>query len=175
MKVMSPRVVLGSINPDGTPPLPQSLGVVPVWSERHERAVGACPAWEFTHAPTGRLVVVQRVALVTLPGGAAGALYVAWVPADLRDGDNAMFEALASVLTSLGVLVAHWPCVDVGGDLLCPALDADATPAADVARVAWPASWRLWAEGDELGDIFATPPVLRGMPTGARAILETLA
>lgn len=180
--VMSPRVVLGAppttqlatlVTIDGThtvlgPALPRALGDTPVWDEVYECTIGGRPAWEFRHPQAGRCLVLQSV------GDAAGGLhvYVAWVPADTRDGANPVFAALAPVLAATGVLRAFWPCVLVDGALL-PQLDA--SPDADAVRAAWPADWRVRLPGDALGDPLATPPVPAAPPTGPLMLGAVLA
>ena len=169
MSVMSPRVVLGAVT-NGEPQLPQSLGAFAVWSRRDVADVGGSPSFEYRH-PTGRLVVVQRVALCALPDGRDGALYVAWVPSTSRTGHNAVFSTLATALVSRGLMVAWWSCDETPeGALVCSALDTDATPAGTTARAAWPADWRVRLPTDDNGDPFGSPPVAPAPPTGQRCL-----
>ncbi len=166
--IMSPRVVLGAVNADGSPPLPRMLGAAVVWSRCYPCSIGSCPAWEYRDEASDQLVTIQRVALV----GASQAVWIAWVPSTLRAGDNALFDALAPALSSAGILAAYWPCAADGS---IPAVEADTSANALAVLAAWPATWRQWAANDVQPDPLATPPIVGSGPSGPRLIGEGLA
>lgn len=173
MSVMSPRIAIGKVAGDGSPPLPAAIGAVSVWSRRAAASIGDCPAWEYrsggstTNDASAHLVTIQRVALCTLPDTSPGAVWVAWVPADLRDGSNAIFASLAPALVSLGILVAYWPG-DAAGTI--SAVEADTSAAALAVLAAWPATWRVRLPADA-GTFGGAQPA----PTGPRCVAAGLA
>lgn len=175
---MFPRIAIGRVSADGSPPLPGTLGATSVWTRRAATTIGDCPAWEYrsggstTDDASAHLVTIQRVALCTLPDASAGAVWIAWVPAALRDGSNPIFAALAPALVSLGILLAYWPGA---ADGTIPAVEADPSPAALAVLAAWPATWRVRLPTDAPGDPFAVPPVPAAPPSGPRCIGAGLA
>lgn len=155
-QVVSPRIVLGAApNPD--PPLPASFGGVPIWETCVPVTIGGCQGWEYRHPEYGLSAVIQ---LVSVQGERA--TYVAWVPADARDGLNPVFAQLAPVLTSYGVLAGYWECSLVEGELR-PVGDLGSLWAEVVAN--WPPGWRARLEGDDP----------EGLPSGPMLIGEVIA
>jgi len=159
--IASAHVVLGAALPDGTPPLPETLGDARIWSAVYPLDIGNCPAWEYRDGADARFVVIQRVALLD----SARAVWIAYVPALERGEVSPLLAMLADPLLAMGVLEAYWP---VAADGTIAAVDAPEVLAA------WPAAWRqhlpedLPADGAESGA--PLPP-----PTGARIIGATLA
>lgn len=166
MEVMSPKVVLGAA-PDPLPPLPQTFAGVPIWADVSPLEIGPCAAWEYRHTELGRCVVLQLVALLENDR----AVYVAWVPADARDGLNPIFAQLAPLLAAAGTLVAYWDCNLVDGCLI-PELTG---PHAAEVIAAWPEAWRVRLPGDALGDPMAVSPVPAANPTGPLCLGAVLA
>lgn len=175
-RVMSPRVVLAVVAGDGHPPLPEREGSTDIHDGRPaEWQIGSHPAREYRH-PSGRLTVITPIAPVTLSGNRPGALAIVWVPSTARTGDNAKFAELAPVFVSRGLLAKSWACAQhADGTLRVPELDADQTPAGQLARAAWPASWRVRLPTDDPGDPFASPPRPPAAPTGPRCIGAVIA
>ena len=167
MSVMSPRLVLSTVGDDGRAPLPASIEGVPVWSRALPWA--DLDAVIYTDDSLGRVVVIQRVAPCTLPGGAPGVLSVAWVPAETRDGDNPLFDQLTPALVASGLIVGGWP---VDPDMGVTALEADTSATALVALTSWPSSWRRRQPADDVG---AVEDALPSPPTGPRRIAKTIA
>ena len=168
MSAMDPTIVLGAMAPDGSPPLPAALGGVTVWSRVVAYAIGACPAWEFRDTLDAPFVTIQLVAQID----AARAVWLAWVPADVRGAPANAFVAMAPGLLLAGVLTSWWP---VAADGTVPALEADGGADALTALAAWPPAWRLRLDADAPGDPRATPPVPPGPPSGPRCIGAALA
>ena len=162
--VMSPRVALVALDDEGHAALPSSIGGVVVWTERRPCTVGGLPAREY-RAP-GRLVVIATVARVDEKTG----LVAAWVPAVARDGENRTYAAVSAALMASGAMLGTWD-VDADGGVV--ALEKDEGDAAKVAREAWPAAWRAWAEDDVLPD--PRRKIEGGAPTGPRMLGVTLA
>lgn len=150
--VTSPRIVLGAA-PNPAPPLPAELGGIPIWSERVECLIGGCLSWEYRHPEYGLSAVVQLVSVL-----GERAIYVAWVPAQERDGANPVFAALAPALVASGALAGHWACSFASG-MFRPLLDA--SPGAAEVLAGWPLAWRDATE--------------EGEPPGAPYIGEVLA
>ena len=133
------HVVVGAMLPDGSPPLPRTLGDVVVWEQCHPLQVGDCPAWEFRDGAAQAFVTIQRVATL----GPARAVWLAYVPAMTRGETAPLLAALADPLTAAGVLEGYWP---VAADWTIGAVDSAE------ALAAWPASWRVRLPSDAEGD-----------------------
>lgn len=180
--VMVPRLGLIAASGDGWPALPQTADVVVggvtlstvVWSSYDEDARGPFPARTYRDRAAGRLVVVVKVAAVTLPDARPGCLAVAWVPSNERGGANAVYDLVTSGPTMAPDIAAQWACVrDVGAThdrYLVPDLEADGSAAATVAKAAWPSRWRVRLPGDFPGSL--VPPLPADPPTGARMLAD---
>lgn len=133
--IAAAHVVIGAAMADGTPPLPEMLGDVRVWSDRFELEIGSCPAWEYRDGADARFVVIQRVAMI----GDARAVWIAYVPAIERGEVAPLLAMLAEPLAAAGVLEGYWP---VAADGTIGAVDSAETLAA------WPAAWRMRLDTD---------------------------
>ena len=124
------HVVLGAMLPDGSPPLPATLGDVVVWSAVYPLTIGDCPAWEFRDGDAQAFVTIQRVAVLS----PTRAVWLAYVPAVARGETAPLLAALADPLAAAGVLEGYWP---VASDWTLPP-DVPAE-----ALAAWPAEWTV--------------------------------
>lgn len=150
--IAAAHVVLGAMLPDGSPPLPATLGDVVVWSDVYPLEIGSCPAWEFRDGANAAFVTIQRVATI----GPDRAVWLAYVPAVARGETAPLLAALADPLTQVGALEGYWP---VAADWTIGAVDSPEVLAA------WPAEWRVRLDTDADG----------AAPSGARCVGAGLA
>jgi hypothetical protein len=160
--IVVPHVVLGAVAPDGTPPLPAMLGEIHVWRERNSLTIGECPAWEFRDEANAAFATLQLVATLS----PTRAVWLAWVPGDVRDGAVApLFASFAGALEAVGALEAYWPVDSDGG---VSQVDSPEVLAA------WPAAWRQRTAVDLPAD-GADPGALLPTLTGPRIVGAALA
>lgn len=132
-KVMSPRMVVCAIGPDGFPPLPAMIGDVVVWDVMLDWGDGMHR--EYRIEGTDRLVLIRRMANVYLEDGTPAALALVSIPAATYDGTNKAFEVFVEVLKSVGLVHGVWaPTKQKDGSYSFSSLDEDESPVAAVAR-----------------------------------------
>ncbi len=130
---LMPRIVLSLAGPDGHAPLQD-------YSAPYARStVCSLPGygfegWEYRAPGFAECAVVFRVAPCTLTGGYPGVLSFAYVPCDVGDNTNMVFESIATPLQQAGLIVGWWRTL--------ADLEVDSGAAATLAKSLWPSSCR---------------------------------
>jgi len=162
----SRSIVLGAASADGYANLPATIAGVPVWTER--AFIAELDAWDYRDAALSRLVVVQRI--TTCP---MGVINVAYFPADILDGANALATQLTPALAQMGLLFGIWPIADDG---TIAAVEADVGAAASAVVAAWPTLWRQRLANDAQGSAPGVVPVVAASPpSGPRIVALSMA
>jgi hypothetical protein len=109
----------------------------------------------------GRVFTVFKIVGATI-ASIKYALCVVYTPGPTKDAVS-VFQAL---VTDLGADVQKsWAIsLNADGSLRVPALDADNTAVGTQVKAAWPATWKVWLEGDPIG-----------APSGPRCLGSVLA
>jgi hypothetical protein len=143
--------------PDGTTAV--------IWDERFPSQIGEYRGYEYRESERDLLICVYPIVRGNLSDGRPGAISLCFVPSDMPDGRNPVFDALIGLVKMTGLLVEYWSCKrDAAGHMLIPDLEVGESVEAASVRGAWPKAegWHVRLPTDD-PDKLATGPCCFGI------------